>query len=237
MRKFQLVKQTGKMKILVIEDEQQLLSSIKASLEKENFLVESANDYHSAIEKILVYEYDCILLDIMLPNGSGLDLLKILKAERKDGNVIIISAKDSLDDKIKGLELGADDYLTKPFHLAELNARIKAVLRRKNHDGKEVLNFANLSLNLKERLVQVDGKILSLNRKEFDILSYFIVNKNRLITRTALAEHVWGDNTDQADNLDFVYYQIKNLRKKLEESNAEIEIDSIYGVGYKLIEK
>lgn len=223
------------MKILVIEDEPQLLSNIKESLEKEKFLVETATDYHSAIDKIFIYEYDCILLDIMLPNGSGLDILAALKKEGKSENVIIISAKDSLDDKLKGLELGADDYLTKPFHLAELNARVKAVLRRHKLEGKNTIEFTNIILDLAERLFLVNNQIIALNRKEFDILNYFLLNKNRLVTKSALAEHVWGDNSDDADNFDFVYYQIKNLRKKLQLSNAEIEIKSIYGIGYKLV--
>ena len=225
------------MKILIIEDEQLLQQSIKDSLEKENFLVETASDYHNAIQKVFVYDYDCILLDIMLPDGSGLEILNELKKEGKTGNVIIISAKDSLDDKLTGLEFGADDYLTKPFHLAELNARIKAVLRRKNLDGKNTIELANIALDLHERQFLVNNKTVQLNRKEFDILNYFLVNKNRLVTKTALAEHVWGDNTDQADNFDFVYYQIKNLRKKLQESEADIEIESIYGIGYKLVVK
>jgi len=224
-------------KILVIEDEPQLLSNIKESLEKEKFLVETAADYHSAIDKIFIYEYDCILLDIMLPNGNGLNILAKLKKDGKSENVIIISAKDSLDDKLKGLELGADDYLTKPFHLAELNARVKAVLRRQQLNGKDTIEFANIVLNLKERTFIVNDQNVLLNRKEFDILNYFLLNKNRLVTKSALAEHVWGDNSDNADNFDFVYYQIKNLRKKLQSANAEIEIESIYGIGYKLIEK
>lgn len=225
------------MKILVIEDEIQLLNSIKLSLEKENFLVETASDYHTAIEKVFIYNYDCILLDIMLPHGSGLDILNELKNSGKTENVIIISAKDSLDDKIKGLELGADDYLTKPFHLAELNARIKAVVRRKNLGGKNSIEFQNIKLDFEDRIFKVNDQIITLNRKEFDILKYFLLNIDRLITRTALAEHVWGDNTDQADNLDFVYSQIKNLRKKIQDSNADVEIESIYGVGYKMVRK
>lgn len=223
------------MKILIIEDELQLQKSIKESLEKENYLIETASDYHQAIEKVLVYDYDCILLDIMLPNGSGLEVLNQLKKEQKSGNIIIISAKDSLDDKLKGLAQGADDYLTKPFHLAELNARIKAVLRRKKLDGKNNIHIANIILDLDQRTFLVNHNSVILNRKEFDILSYFLVNKNRLITKIALAEHVWGDQSDQADSLDFVYSQIKNLRKKLHESGANIEIESIYGIGYKLI--
>ncbi|MCX8524275.1 response regulator transcription factor [Chryseobacterium formosus] len=225
------------MKILVVEDEKELLKSICDSLVQEQYLIETAEDFDTASEKIGLYNYDCILLDIMLPGGNGLQLLQQLKDLGKSENVIIISAKDSLDDKLKGLELGADDYLTKPFHNAELNARIKAVLRRKNLDGKDSIVISNLEMDLTERTLTVKGENLALNRKEFDILNYFLLNKNRLVTKTALAEHVWGDNIDQADNFDFIYYQIKNLRKKLQQSDAEIEIEAIYGIGYKLKEK
>lgn len=225
------------MKILVVEDEKELLKSICETLHQEQFLIETAEDYNSASEKIGLYNYDCILLDIMLPGGNGLQLLQQLKDLDKSENVIIISAKDSLDDKLKGLELGADDYLTKPFHNAELNARIKAVLRRKNQEGKNSIIIGNLEMVLSERIVSVDHESITLNRKEFDILNYFLLNKNRLVTKTALAEHVWGDNIDQADNFDFIYYQIKNLRKKIQQSGAEIEIEAIYGVGYKLRQK
>lgn len=225
------------MKILVIEDEKELLRSIHDSLIQEQFLIQTAENYQSASEKIALYSYDCILLDIMLPGGNGLQLLQQLKEMGKSENVIIISAKDSLDDKLTGLELGADDYLTKPFHNAELNARIKAVLRRKNQDGKNSIELANIELDLTERIFFVDGEKITLNRKEFDILHFFLLNKKRLVTKTALAEHVWGDHIDQADNFDFIYYQIKNLRKKLQQSNAEIEIEAVYGIGYKLIEK
>lgn len=225
------------MKILVIEDEAELLETIKESLVKEQYIVETAADFNVAYEKISIYDYDCILLDIMLPNGNGLDILEELKKMEKSENVIIISAKNSLDDKLNGLALGADDYLTKPFHIAELNARIKAVLRRKNFKGKNCIEIGNIVLDIQERTLFIDEKNIHLNRKEFDILIYFLLNKNRLITKTALAEYVWGDHIDQADNFDFIYYQIKNLRKKLEDSNADIVIENIYGVGYKLSEK
>ena len=225
------------MKILVVEDEKELLKSILDSLIQEQFLIETAENYQSASEKIALYTYDCILLDIMLPGGNGLQLLQQLKDMDKSENVIIISAKDSLEDKLTGLELGADDYLTKPFHNAELNARIKAVLRRKNQDGKNSIEITNIELDLTERSFSVDGERITLNRKEFDILHFFLLNKKRLVTKTALAEHVWGDHIDQADNFDFIYYHIKNLRKKLQQSNAEIEIEAVYGIGYKLIEK
>lgn len=225
------------MKILIIEDEIELREILEASLLKEKYVVESAADYNSALEKISMYDYDCILLDIMIPNGSGLDILEKLKKMDKSVNVIIISAKNSLDDKITGLALGADDYLTKPFHIAELNARIKAVLRRKDLRGKNFIEVGNTVFDIQERTLFVDGISIHLNRKEFDILNYFLLNKNRLVTKTALAERVWGDHIDQADNYDFIYYQIKNLRKKLEDSNSDILIETIYGVGYKLSER
>lgn len=224
------------MKILIIEDQLALQNAIKVSLTKEQYTVETASDFNEAHEKITIYDYDCILLDIMLPGGSGFDILEELKKADKTGNVIIISAKDSVDDKIRGLEQGADDYLTKPFHLAELNARVKAVLRRKILDGKNKIEVMNLCVDLDERSLLVNGQKIALNRKEFDILNYFLLNKNRLVTRLSLAEHVWGDNIDQADNFDFIYYQIKNLRKKLQDSHARVEIQAIYGVGYKLVE-
>ena len=223
------------MKILIIEDEMELMEVIRQSLEKENFRVESAGDYDSALDKIISFDYDCILLDIMLPGGSGLDILQELKNLDKSDNVIIISAKDSLDDKLTGLELGADDYLTKPFHIAELNARIKSVLRRKSFGGKNTVELANVKLDLDDRTLHIDNQPLPLNRKEFDILSYMVVNKNRLVNKTSLAEHVWGDHMDEADDYEFIYSQIKNLRKKLKESQAGIEIQAVYGLGYKLV--
>lgn len=222
------------MKILIIEDELRLQESIKDSLEKEKYTVETASDFISAQDKIHLYQYDCILLDIMLPDGSGLDLLDFINTEGIAVNVIIISAKDALDDKLKGLDLGADDYLTKPFHLSELNARIKAIYRRKNLKGKNQIELNNMVFNFQDRELYIDNTPITLNRKEFDILHYFLLNKNRLVTKMALAEHVWGDHIDQADNFDFIYYQIKNLRKKIHHAHCEIE--SVYGIGYKLIE-
>ncbi|MDR2287332.1 MAG: response regulator transcription factor [Prevotellaceae bacterium] len=222
------------MKILIIEDEYTLLKAIEEFLVVEKYVVEKAVDYHSAIEKIMLYEYDCILLDISLPGGSGLQILREMKKENKTGNVIIISAKNSLDDKILGLDLGADDYLTKPFYLPELHARIKAVLRRKQQDGKQTVTSGNSSVDFAQRQMYVDGCPLKLNRKEFDMLAFFITNKNRLITKEAIAEHVWGDNFDMADNFDFVYSQVKNLRKKLKDGNSDITIENMYGIGYKL---
>ena len=222
------------MKILIIEDEFEILKSIESFLSSEGFIIEKATDYNSGIEKIHLYEYDCILLDISLPGGSGLKILEEMKKNGIIGNTIIISAKNSLEDKITGLDLGADDYLTKPFHLAELLARIKAVLRRKQLGGKEILTLKNLSIDFNGRIVSINNQELKLNRKEFDILSFFATNIDRLITKEVLAEHVWGDNIDSADNFDFVYAQVKNLRKKLKDNKAEITIENVYGVGYKM---
>lgn len=224
------------MKILIIEDEQDLRETIRTSLLKEKFVVETAADYISALDKINDYDYDCILLDIMLPGGSGLDLLRELKRLRRNDSVLIISAKDSLDDKVDGLELGADDYLTKPFHLAELNARIKSLIRRRVAKGDLTVTLGNLTLDPDQHLVRVDDITLQLNRKEYDLLYYFVVNPNRVINKMSLAESVWGDNIDQADSLDFIYSQVKNLRKKLKQAGASVELKAVYGFGYKLSE-
>ena len=224
------------MKILVIEDEPELLQTIASSLQLEHYVVETASDFDTALEKAGVYEYDCILLDISLPGGSGLQILEALKKEGKSDGVIIISARDSVDDRIAGLNLGADDYLSKPFHLAELHARVRSVVRRRKFGGSDTLSVGNVSAQLEGRTISVDGTELALNRKEFDILLYLLTNKERLVTKTALAEHVWGDRIDEADSYEFIYSQIKNLRKKLKESGAAVEIQAIYGIGYKLQE-
>lgn len=223
------------MKILIVEDEPSLRELVKRSLEKERYVVEVASDMETAMEKVEIYDYDCILLDITLPDGSGLEVLQHLKTLRKKENVIIISAKDSLEDKIQGLDLGADDYLPKPFHLGELTARVKSVLRRKHRDGDNCITLGNVSLYPDHFRVSVDGKPLDLSRKEYDILHYFMNRPNRMINKNSLAESVWGDHIDQVDNFDFIYAQIKNLRKKLKDTSASIEIKAVYGFGYKMV--
>lgn len=223
------------MKILIVEDEPALRELVQRSLEKERYVTEVAADFDSALEKIELYDYDCVLLDIMLPGGSGLVLLERLKELRKKENVIIISAKDSLDDKVLGLELGADDYLPKPFHLAELTARVKSVLRRKHRDGEHTLTVGNVRVQPDTFQVWVDGKPLELSRKEYDILHYFLNRPNRMVNKQTLAESVWGDHIDQVDNFDFIYAQIKNLRKKLKDAGSTVEVKAVYGFGYKLV--
>ena len=223
------------MKILLIEDKKEMRQILRQTLERENYTVESARNYREALSKVGVYEYDCILLDIGLPDGNGLEILKELKRQNKSDGVIIISAKNSLDDKLKGLNLGADDYLPKPFHMAELNARVKAVLRRKKFDGANIFRIANVEIETDNHKIMIEGEELELNRKEFDVFLYLCTNKDRLVSKSALAEHVWGDYIDQADSFEFIYSQIKNLRKKLSGSKAEVEIKAIYGIGYKLV--
>ena len=222
------------MKILIIEDEPSLRELIQRSLEKERYVVEAAADFQSGLRKIEDYDYDCVLLDIMLPDGNGLNLLEQLTKMRKRENVIIISAKDSLDDKVLGLELGADDYLPKPFHLAELNARIKSVIRRQRRDGEMDIRLANIRIVPDTFQVFVDDKEIELNRKEYDILLYFANRPGRLVNKNTLAESVWGDHIDQVDNFDFIYAQIKNLRKKLKDAGALAELKAVYGFGYKM---
>lgn len=223
------------MKILIVEDEEALRDIMIRSLAKERYVVESAANYQEALLKISDYDYDCIVLDIMLPGGSGLDLLEELKAMRKKDSVIIVSAKDSLEDKVAGLDLGADDYLTKPFHLAELNARIKSIIRRKQQDGEMHISLSNITIYPDRHAVYIDGEELALNRKEFDLLYYFVTNPERLISKGALAESIWGDYIDQADSFDFIYSQVKNLRKKLKQAGAVPEIKAVYGFGYKMV--
>lgn len=222
------------MKILIVEDEKELSQSIYLYLFNEQFICEQAFNYLSAREKIELYDYACIILDINLPDGSGIDLLTELKKEKKLDGVIIISAKNSIDDRVFGLKAGADDYLTKPFHLSELAARVAAIIRRKSFDGKNVIIFDTLELDLNLKTLTIEGVKVDLTRKEYELLLYFISNKNKVISKDAIAAHLWGDHMDMANNFDFIYTHIKNLRKKLVLSGAPDYIQSVYGMGYKL---
>lgn len=223
------------MKILIVEDDQDLREITTRSLEKERYVVSQAPDYRTALLKIEDYDYDCILLDIMLPDGNGLDLLKELQALGKRTNVIILSAKDSIEDKVFGLDLGADDYLPKPFHLAELHARLKSLFRRSQREGEHKMQVGNIEVYPDQFRVMINGKQVELNRKEYDILYYFMSRPGRLVNKNTLAESVWGDHIDQVDNFDFIYAQIKNLRKRLKDAGATPELKSVYGFGYKFV--
>jgi DNA-binding response OmpR family regulator len=223
------------MKILLIEDEKELSSTIQSYLTRGNYLCETALTYDSALEKINLYIYDCVIVDITLPDGSGLDIIKELKKEHPKTGIIIISAKNSLDDKIVGLDIGADDYLTKPFHLSELNARVKSIIRRRHFDGTNVIVLNEMRIVPDQMQVFINENEIQLTKKEFDLLMYFLSNKNRVLTREAIAEHLWGEEIDMADSYDFIYTHIKNLRKKMVENNGHDYIHTIYGIGYKFL--
>lgn len=225
------------MKILIIEDDLSFQEILRKALEQERYIVEVAPNYRTGLIKLSDYTYDCILLDINLPDGNGLSLLRELKAMKKKGSLIIISARDTIEDKVKGLDLGADDYLAKPFHLAELLSRIKSVMRRNNQGGDQFVRYGNVKVDPHTFDVWVADTKVDLSRKEFDILLYFIQRPTRLVSKTMLAEAIWGDHFDDVDNYDFVYAQIKNLRKRLATYSASIEIVAVYGMGYKLIEQ
>jgi DNA-binding response OmpR family regulator len=221
------------MKILIIEDELELLIAINNFLVKENFICELAENFRKADERLSIYEYDIILLDITLPDGNGLLLLETIKKHQNRAGVIIISAKNALDDKLNGLDLGADDYITKPFHLSELNSRIKAVLRRKQYDGSDIITFNDISINTGSKTLSINGNELALTKKEYDLLLFFLINKNRVLTKEAIAEHLWGDNIDMADSFDFIYTHLNNIRKKIKHAGGKDYIKTIYGMGYK----
>lgn len=221
------------MKILIVEDEIDLSNSITSYLRGEKFNCEAVLNYTSAIEKINLYSYDLIVVDITLPDGNGLELIRELKSNRSNAGIIIISAKNALDDKISGLEIGADDYLTKPFHLSELNARIKSIIRRRDFEGNNEIILDELKINPELLTVHVNDQPLNLTRKEYDLLTFFLANKNRVLSKESIAEHLWGDDIELVDSYDFLYSHIKNLRKKIIEKGGRDYIQSVYGIGYK----
>jgi DNA-binding response OmpR family regulator len=221
------------MKLLIIEDEKEISDSISQYFAGEDFLCDVAYDYHSALEKIHLNEYVCIILDITLPHGNGLDILKELKEMEKADGIIIISARNSLNDKIIGLQTGADDYLAKPFHLPELGARVGAIIRRRSFGGKNKITIDRLVLDLSNKSLVLDDKEIPLTRKEYDLLLYFISNKNKVVTKESIVEHLWGSYIEMADSYDFIYAHIKNLRKKLMQAGCPDYIKVAYGMGYK----
>ena len=225
------------MKILIIEDEVELLIAIGNYLTKENYICELAESFSKANEKTGIYEYDIILLDITLPDGNGLELLKTIKKYNSKAGIIILSAKNALDDKIIGLDQGADDYITKPFQLSELNSRIKALLRRRNYAGSNMVIFKEISINTDSKNISVNNQQLTLTKKEYDILLYLIINQNRVLTKEAIAEHLWEDNIDLSDTFDFIYTHFNNIRKKIKAAGGTNYIKTLYGMGYKFTEK
>jgi two-component system response regulator QseB len=222
------------MKILLVEDEPALRSTLIDALRQGGYVVEVAGDFAQALEKIKVYRYDCVLLDLTLPDGHGFDLLRALKADNSPAGVLVISARNGLEDRVAGLDLGADDYLVKPFHISELNARLRAIIRRRRFQGQNHLIFRDLVVWPEQAEVLVHGEHLALTRKEYDLLLYLLANPGRVLTKEAIAEHLCGDSVDAADSFDFIYTHLKNLRKKLQEKGAENYIRTMYGVGYKL---
>lgn len=221
------------MKLLIIEDEESLQDSIYKYLTAEGNICDVASTFDAAYQKISIYEYDCILLDLTLPDGEGLKLLEQLKNLNKSEGVLIISARGTIDSRIEGLRLGADDYLVKPFHLSELNARIMAIVRRRSFEGSNNIVFNELEIDLKAKEIKVHNVVLYFTRKEFDLLLYFVANKNKVISKSAAATHIWGDDADMADSFDFIYTHIKNMRKKLTDAGCKDYFHSVYGIGYK----
>lgn len=224
------------MKVLIVEDEVELSESIQSYLKNEGYLCEYAMTYESALEKILLYPYDIVIVDLNLPDGNGILIVKKLKEIKFEGGIIITSARHSLDDRILGLNSGADDYLVKPFHLAELNARIKSLIRRVLFKGGNTLTFNEILVKTDEHLVFINDNLLELTKKEFDLLLFLITNKGRVLSKESIAEHLWGDYIDTADSFGFVYAHIKNLRKKLLDNGVGDYLQTVYGVGYKFTE-
>tara|TARA_B110001452_G_scaffold57454_1_gene44576 strand:+ start:3317 stop:3994 length:678 start_codon:yes stop_codon:yes gene_type:complete len=221
------------MKILIVEDEKELVDDLNEFLDDQGYIIEVAPTTSVAREKIFVYQYDILILDLGLPDGSGLDVLKYVKKHKPQTGIIILTARDSLDDKISGLDLGADDYMTKPFLLSELNARIKSIHRRRNFDGNSTIIFNEIEIDTDKMRVSINDQNLTLTRKEYELILYFVINKNKVLTKESIIEHLWGDHSDMFDSLDFIYTHIKNLRKKMQDMGGTDYLKSVYGIGYK----
>lgn len=225
------------MKILLIEDNRELVENISGYLGKDGIVCEKAERKEEAIDKLASFEYDIVILDLMLPDGNGLEIIEHVKKLHPETGIIILSAKNSLTDKLEGLELGADDYLPKPFHLSELNARLKAIYRRRRLEGNYNVVFNEITIDTNVQEIYINGEAIEVTKKEYEILLFFISNRNRVITKQTIAEHLWGDYMDSMDSFDFVYQHIKNLRKKMTNAGAKDYIQTVYGVGYKFKEK
>ncbi len=224
------------MKILIIEDDRSLRMSIFDYLKMEGHICEVAENLFQASDKTSINRYDCIILDIGLPDGTGLDIIKELKKNKAADGILILSARNSLDDKLLGLKIGADDYLTKPFHFAELSARINSIYRRNSFLGLNEISFNEIKANTYDKQAYVNEKLLNLTKKEYDLLVFLMTNRNRIITKESIVEHLWGDEVILTDSFDFVYTHVKNLRKKIIAAKGKNYIKCIYGFGYKFIE-
>ena len=220
------------MKVLLVEDEKELLQSMVAFLKESGMVCEQAIDLASALEKIDLYDYDCIVLDIGLPDGNGLKLIEEMQKKEHKTGIVIVSARNSLDDRLTGLNIGADDYITKPFYMPELTARIKSVVRRRTFEGKREITYHELRVLPDEMVMYVNDKMISLTKKEHELLMYLLSNANKVLTKESIAEHLWGDHADMADSFDFIYSHIKNLRKKITDHGGKDYLKSVYGVGY-----
>ena len=225
------------MKILIVEDEIELLETIANYLKNEDFVCEQASTFFDAEDKLVSFDYDIVILDITLPDGSGIDLLKLIKKQSPTTGILIVSARNSLDDKLTGLDLGADDYITKPFHLAELNSRINSLIRRRKFEGDETIIFNEIRVSPGSKSVTVNNKPIELTKKEYNLLLYFITNKDRVLTKESIAEHLWGDDIEMADSFDFIYTHMGNLRKKMKKLGAPNYLQTMYGLGYKFSDK
>ncbi|MFT4760730.1 MAG: DNA-binding response OmpR family regulator [Paraglaciecola sp.] len=221
------------MKFLLIQNDQGLLSKLSDFFKKSGHVCESAITFREGYKKINNYDYDCAIIDLDMPSGDNLKLVEMLRKDNEETGIVIISSKNEVADRINGLEVGADDFIGKPFDVLELNARVKAVTRRKTKLFKKELTFGKLSINMDERRVVADETTLKLTKKEFNILLYLARNKNRVVKKESIAEHLWGDHMDEAASFDFIYAHVKNLRKKLVENNCGDFLKTIYGVGYK----
>ena len=222
-----------KMKLLIVEDNQRLAQDMQNFLQKDGYVVETVALLKEAREKIYTYSYDLVILDLGLPDGNGLKIIPVIKEQDSKTGIVILTAKDALSEKVEGLEMGADDYLTKPFHKAELNARINSVLRRGKFDGKDTLDYKDIQINIPAKQAFINTKPLSLTKIEYELLLYFMYNQNRMLTKESIVEHLWEDKIDQADSFDFIYNHIKNLRKKIQDECGSNYIQSMYGMGYK----
>ncbi|MFW5489970.1 MAG: response regulator transcription factor [Desulfovibrio sp.] len=219
------------MRILIVDDEKTLLDQLRKGLEEQRYMVETALDGEEALDKLFATPVDLVVLDVMLPGLSGLEVLRALRDEGDDTPVLMLTAKGDIDDKIKGLDLGADDYLAKPFSFDELLARVRALLRRSGGQSGAALRAGDLCLDTVSRVVTRAGEPLNLTAREFSILEFFLYNKNRAVSRFSLAEHVWGDAFDPFSMSNFMDVHIKNLRKKIGDADGSV-IQTIRGVGY-----